>query len=135
MVPPPPPPPVVLPPSSQQNIPAKPVNAPPAVDVSTSNDKLVCSNSILNLSKLTIPIVPPGTKTKMLLRCPQIRKTVIELPFDDSIDSYLDLSKYIVGTLNLDENLKAIPYNKKGQPFFYNLDLMHTRLPKLDFSE
>jgi hypothetical protein len=26
-------------------------------------------------------------------------------------------------------------YNKKGQPFFYNIDLMHLRLPKLDFSE
>ena len=26
-------------------------------------------------------------------------------------------------------------YNKKGQPYFYNLDLMHRQLPKLDFSE
>ena len=71
----------------------------------------------------------------MRLRCPQIRKTLIELPFDDRIDSYLDLSRYIVGELNLEPHLKAIPYNKKGQPFFYNLDLMHSQLPKLDFSE
>jgi len=110
------------------------VNAPPSVAVAP-NDKLVSSNTILNLSKLTIPILPPETKIKMLLRCPQIRKTIIELPFDDSLDSYLDLSKYIIGNLNLDSHLKAIPFNKKGQPFFYNLDLMHTRLPKLDFSE
>ena len=71
----------------------------------------------------------------MKLKCPQIRKTVIELAFDENLDSYLDLSKYIVSALNLESHLKAIPYNKKGQPYFYNLDLMHTRLPKVDFSE
>ena len=37
----------------------------------------------------------------MKLKCPQIRKTVIELAFDENLDSYLDLSKYIVSALNL----------------------------------
>ena len=45
------------------------------------------------------------------------------------------MSTSIVSQLNLDCTLKALFYNKKGQPLFYNLDLMHTRLPKLDFSE
>ena len=71
----------------------------------------------------------------MQLFCPQIRKTVIEMAFDEKIDSYLDLSKYIVSSLGLQPDLKALLYNNKGQPFFYNLDLMHMRLPKLDFSE
>jgi hypothetical protein len=100
-----------------------------------TEDKLVAKNGILDISKLTIPILPPETKHRLHLRCPQIRKTVIELPFEPSLDSYLDLSRYIVSALGLQPQLKVLLYNKKGQPFFYNLDLMHQRLPKLDLSE
>lgn len=57
------------------------------------------------------------------------------MPFDESLDSYLDLSKYLIRRLGIDPHLKAILYNSKGQPFLYNIDLMHMRLPKLDFSE
>jgi hypothetical protein len=71
----------------------------------------------------------------MKLICPQIRRTVIELPYDLDSDTYLDLSRHIVTTLGLDNSIKAILYNSRGQPFLYNLDLMHTRLPKLDFNE
>lgn len=60
---------------------------------------------------------------------------MFEIPFAEGIDSFLDLSRHIVKELNLEPHLKAIIYNKKGQPYFYNLDLMHMRLPKLDFSE
>jgi phosphopantetheinyl transferase len=60
---------------------------------------------------------------------------LIELPFEITLDSYLELSNYIVKNLGLDPKLKSILYNKKGQPFIYNLDLLYTRLPKLDFSE
>ena len=103
--------------------------------VAQISDTLVSKNTILNLSKLTIPIIDAQTKIRMQVYCPQIRKTMIELPFSENIDSYLDLSKHIISSLGLDPSLKAIIYNKKGQPFFYNLDLMHMRLPKLDFSE
>lgn len=71
----------------------------------------------------------------MKLICPQVRRTVIELPYDLNLDSYLDLSRHIVATLGLDNDIKAILYNSRGQPFLYNLDLMHTRLPKLDLTE
>lgn len=76
----------------------------------------------------------PEIKTRLICKCPQIRKTPIELPFDPATDSFLALSAHIVGALGLDPSLKAIPYNKQGQPLFYNLDLMHRRLPKFDFS-
>lgn len=89
----------------------------------------------MDLSTLNIPGIGPETKIVMKLFCPQIRKSVIEVPFDDSLNSYLDLSKYLIRRLGMDPNLKAILYDKKGQPFLYNLDLMHARLPKLDFSE
>lgn len=102
----------------------------PAADVN-----LVTKNSILNLANLNIPLVGPETKIRMKIFCPQIRKSLIEVPFDESLDSYLDLSKYLIRRLGIDPHLKAILYNKKGQPFLYNLDLMHMRLPKLDFSE
>ena len=125
----PPPPAVVSPIVSQQSIPSVGSIAP------SLSENLVSKNTILNLSKLTIPIIPPETKFKMVLRCPQIRKTAIELCFNDSLDSYLDLSRYVVSQMNLDPHLKAIPFNRKGQPYFYNLDLMHMKLPKLDFSE
>lgn len=126
------PPPAVVssPVASQHSIPSVASIAPPSF-----NENLVSKNTILNLSKLTIPIIPAETKYKMILRCPQIRKTAIELPFNDALDSYFDLSRYIITQLNLEPHLKAIPFNKKGQPYFYNLDLMHMKLPKLDFSE
>ena len=92
-------------------------------------------NSVLNIASLTIPKIDPGVKKRMLLNCPQIRRPVIELPNNDSFVSYLDLSRYIVKELNLDSHLKALIYNKRGEPFFYNLDLMYMRLPKIDFSE
>ncbi len=57
------------------------------------------------------------------------------MPFDLGIDSYLELSTLIVRKLGLDSKLKALLYNKKGQPLIYNLDLLHSRLPKLDLSE
>jgi hypothetical protein len=105
----------------------------PAV-VAPAND-LITKNTILNLSKLSIPLLDPTTKIRMLLNCPQIRRSPIELAFDENLDSYLDFSRYIVSKLGLDPHLKAVLYNRKGQPYFYNLDLMHMRLPKLDFSE
>ena len=83
---------------------------------------------------MNIPFIGPEIKNKMFLFCPQIRNTVIELPGSSTASSYLDLSRYIVETLGLDSNLKALIYSKKGEPFFYNLDLMHMRLPKIDFS-
>ena len=69
------------------------------------------------------------------MHCPQIRATHFEIPFDEGIDSFLDLSRHIVKQLSLEPHLKAIIYNKKGQPYFYNLDLMYMRLPKIDFSQ
>lgn len=119
---------IVVPPVVAPSVPV-----PPPVLVVPDN--LVTKNSILNLSQFSIPVLGPEIKMKMQLNCPQIRKTAIELPFNDNLDSFLDLSKYIVNKLGLDPQLKAIIYNKKGQPFLYNLDLMHMRLPKLDFSE
>jgi hypothetical protein len=41
----------------------------------------------------------------------------------------------ITKELGLPSTLKALLYNRKGQPFLYNLDLMHLPLPKLDFAE
>ena len=84
---------------------------------------------------MKIPILSSEIKNKMLLNCPQIRKNIIELPRDDSLVSYFEISRYIVSQLGLNSNLKALIYSKKGEPFFYNLDLMHMRLPKIDFSE
>jgi phosphopantetheinyl transferase len=73
-------------------------------------------------------------KHKLRVICPQIRKALIELPFSEHLISYLDLSTHIVKTLGLDPSLKALLYNKYGQPFLYNLDLMHFPIPKIDFS-
>lgn len=84
---------------------------------------------------MKIPVLSSEIKNKMLLNCPQIRKNIIELPRDDSLASYFEISRYIVNQLGLTSNLKALIYSKKGEPFFYNLDLMHMRLPKIDFSE
>ena len=67
----------IMPVGGSQPVIAPAVNAPLA-----DLGNLVTKNTILNLSKLTIPIVPAETKLKMRLNCPQIRKTVIELPFD-----------------------------------------------------
>lgn len=72
---------------------------------------------------------------RLRIHCPQIRNTIIEIPFEPSLDSYLELSRYIVSQLGIDKSLKALLYNSKGQPFLYNIDLMHSHLPKLDFSE
>lgn len=72
----------------------------------------------------------------MLIRCPQIPKSaVIEVPVSDKLKSFWDLSCEIVKELGLPSSLKAVLYNNKGQPFIYNLDLMHLPLPKLDFSQ
>jgi len=95
----------------------------------------VAKNTVLDLSKLVIPVIPAETKMRLLLHCPQIRNTIIELPFHPALDSHFQLSKYIVSQLGIEPSLKALLYNSKGQPFLYNLDLMHTRLPKLDLSE
>lgn len=75
-------------------------------------------------------------KHKLLVRCPQIPKSgLIEVPVADSVASFYDLSQTITRSLGMASELKALLYNSKGQPFLYNLDLMHMPLPKLDFSE
>ena len=122
-------PPMATSPSAHNTATVSPaINVPP-------NHNLVSKNTVLNLSKLHIPVLEPQIKSRIKLHCPQIRKAAIELPFDLNIDSYLDLSKHMVSQLGLESDLKAIIYNKRGQPFLYNLDLMHTRLPKLDLAE
>lgn len=95
----PPQPPVqVSAPVAVQNSQSPPPQAPVAV---LKNNDLVSKNTILDLKNLSIPILGPETKYKMHLYCPQIRKTVIELTFDEKIDSYLDLSRHIVHSLGL----------------------------------
>jgi hypothetical protein len=132
---------VVIPPPVPTTLPSQPLasSAPVAPVVvpaiHAADGDLVTKNSILNLTNLNIPLVGPEAKIKMKIVCPQIRKSLIEVPFDESLDSFLDLSKYLIIRLGMDPHLKAILYNRKGQPFLYNLDLMHMRLPKLDFSE
>lgn len=71
-----------------------------------------------------------------MIRCPQIPKSaIIEVPVSEKLKSFWDLSNEIIKELGLPNSLKAILYNSKGQPFIYNLDLMHLPLPKLDFSQ
>ena len=75
-------------------------------------------------------------KHRLLIRCPQIPKSgLIEVPVPQTVSSFLQLSEQIVKSLGLPSELKALLYNSKGQPLFYNLDLMHMPLPKLDFAE
>lgn len=69
------------------------------------------------------------------MNCPQIRKTAIQIPIEDDFSSHLAFSQYVVKTLGLPTNLKAVLYNKFGQPYLFNLDLMHLSFPKVDYSE
>ncbi len=81
-------------------------------------------------------MIAADIKHKLLVRCPQVPKSgLIEVPVADTVASFFDLSQAITRSLGLSPDLKAVLYNCKGQPFFYNLDLMHMPLPKLDFSE
>ena len=84
---------------SQPNVQPSIPQAPVAVH---KNNELVSKNTILDLKNLSIPILDADTKFRMRLFCPQIRKTVIEMAFDEqNIDSYLHLSKHIINTLSL----------------------------------
>jgi hypothetical protein len=110
---------------------------PPAVPVSPVNEKeLVLKSELLDLSTFTIPMIAADVKHRLRVRCPQIPKTgLIEVPVPEAVGSFLELSEAITSSLGLPASLKALLYNSRGQPFFYNLDLMHLPLPKLDFSE
>jgi hypothetical protein len=62
-------------PPPQQQAPQQPVPVPvvvPAVD-----SKLVSKNTVLDLSKLVIPVVAANIKMRLKLHCPQIRNTAI----------------------------------------------------------
>ena len=83
-----------------------------------------------------VPVIGADIKHKLLIRCPQIPKSgLFEVPVADKVASFYDLSQAITSSMGLANDLKALLYNSKGQPFLYNLDLMHMPLPKLDFSE
>lgn len=93
-------------------------------------------SSLLDLSTFTIPMIGQDVKHRLRVRCPQIPKTgVIEVPVSEAVASFWELSQAITSSLGLPAELKALLYNSRGQPFFYNLDLMYLPLPKLDFSE
>ncbi|CAM6004658.1 unnamed protein product [Sphagnum balticum] len=95
----------------------------------------VTKSPVLDLTNFSIPAIDPISKHILKISCPQIRKTPLEISLESSVDTYFELSKTIVKNLGLAENLKAILYNKYGQPYLYNLDLLHSRLPKIDFSQ
>lgn len=122
------PPSVVLPP---------PVPVPAPIAVPAGNDKeLIMKSEVFDLSSFTVPMIAADIKHRLLLRCPQIPKSgLIEVPISEHVSSFFDLSQTIVKQLGLPSELKALLYNRKGQPFLYNLDLMHFPLPKLDFTE
>lgn len=123
-------PPVVVPP------PVVPVSAPVVAVPAVLDNELISKSSLLDVSNFTIPMIGAEIKHRLLIRCPQLPKTgLIEVPISEKISSFFDLSETIVKELGLSSNLKALLYNHKGQPFIYNLDLMHLPLPKLDFSE
>jgi hypothetical protein len=107
----------------------------PAVAVVKDMEKL-CQSTALDLTSFKIPVIGADVKHRLLVRSPQIPNSgVIEIPVTLEIRSFFELSQHIVAELGLSSSLKALLYNQKGQPFFYNLDLMNFPLPKLDFSE
>lgn len=118
-------------------VPAPNVPVAPVVPVVVALTGLVCSETVLDLSTLKLPTVAAEEKHKLKIVCPQIRKAVIELPIPENVItfSYLQLSNWIITQLNLSPTLKAILFNHYGQPFLYNLDLLHLPLPKVDFDE
>lgn len=118
--------------------PAVPVPAPIAVPIvpAVNDRELIMKSEVFDISSFTIPMIGADIKHRLLIRCPQIPKSgLIEVPISNQVSSFFDLSQTIVKELGLPSELKALLYNRKGQPFFYNLDLMHFPLPKLDFSE
>ena len=116
--------------------PAQPaVVAPVAAPVNAPNLDLVTQSPVLNIANIKLPPADPNHKRVLKAICPQVRKTVIEIPLDNDIDSHWELSRWIVAQLGLDLSLKALLYSKYGQPYVYNLDLMNQPLPKLDFDE
>lgn len=116
-------------------VPPPPIPVP--VVIPAGNDKeIVLKSELLDITGFTIPMIGAEIKHRLLIRCPQIPKTgLIEVPISEEVKSFLDLSKTITKELGLSNELKALLYNRKGQPFCYNLDLMNMPLPKLDFSE
>lgn len=112
------------------------VNVPVVAVPATNEKELIAKSTLLDLSGYTMPMIGADIKHKLLVRCPQIPKSgLIEVPVADKVASFYDLSQTITRSLGLASQLKALLYNSKGQPFLYNLDLMHMPLPKLDFSE
>lgn len=67
--------------------------------------------------------------------CPQIRKSIIEIPIREEIENFSHFSSYVVNILGLDAQLKAILYNDYGCPYVNNLDLLLLPFPKIDFSQ
>lgn len=97
----------------------------------------VVDTQILNLSNFTPPVLDEShPKDKIFtVICPQIRKSPFLLDASDlSFLSFYEFSKVIVQKLNIDASLKALIFTEEGQPLLFNLDLIHKKMPKLDFS-
>jgi hypothetical protein len=87
---------------------------------------------------MTAFIIPLSEKTdKHILKvvCPQIRKSVIEIPIKEDFEDFLEFSTFVVRSLGLNKFLKAVLFNQDGCPFVNNIDLFLTAFPKLDYSE
>ena len=75
---------------SQPAINSSPVVNSPLISVpSQSTSNLVCKDTLLNLTSFKLPQVGPEVKHKLRVYCPQIRKGLIEIPFPDTLTSYL----------------------------------------------
>ena len=67
--------------------------------------------------------------------CPQIRDAIFEIPFENGIGNYWELSRHILKHLKKDASMKALLYSRFGAPLLYNLDQMKYPLPQLDLKD
>ena len=57
------------------------------------------------------------------------------MPIRDDFDTFVQFSEFLVNSLGLSKDLKAVLFNADGCPYAGNLDLSLTLWPKIDYSE
>ncbi len=121
-----------VPPVNQQPIAQ---NSSPVVGQQTSSAVIDSSTNVLDMSGFTIPSIDSNDKHVLKVICNQIRKSPIEIPIREDIETFAHFSSYIISILGLNKELKAILFNETGCPYVNSLDLYFMNFPKIDYSK
>ena len=103
-----------------QNQPAQqiqPVNQQPVaqnqnpVVVQQPSSPISSSTNVLEMTGFKIPTVESNDKHILKVICSQIRKSPIEIPIREDIETFMHFSSYIVSILGLNKELKAVLFS------------------------